>query len=242
MPRTNLRLFPLLAAALLLTASCSVKQTLLIKTDGSGSLAMRVEITKLLHEYIISLAEVAGQTEMVKTGKIFNPKDIQKGFESQPGVTVKRVETPKPDILEVDIFYSSIQEVFSKGDAAKSAGAISYGESGGKKTLKLHLDRATYKQLSVVFPLLADPMFAGLGPQANEKISDEEYLEMVRFSLGDEGPGLLKKSFIDLTIKPEGEIVSQTGGTLANGGVLFRIPLLRLLVLDKPLDYSVSFK
>jgi len=242
MPRTRVRITLALLAAFFLAVSCSVRQTLVVKADGSGTLAMRVEITKVLHDYIMSLAEVAGQNDLLSSGKLFNTKDIQKGFESQPGVTVKRIETPKPDVLEVDLAYASIREVFAKGDAAKSAGAIAYGESGGKKTLKLHLDRTNYKQLATVFPLLANPLFEGMGPQANDTISDDEYMEMIRFSLGDEGPGLLKKSFIDLTIKPEGEILSQTGGTPTNGGVLFRIPLLRLLILDKPLDYSVTYR
>jgi hypothetical protein len=90
--------------------------------------------------------------------------------------------------------------------------------------------------------MLSDPVFAGMGPQVNDTITESEYLEMIRFSLGDDGPSLLKKSFIVLTIDPEGEILSQTGGTLASGAVTFRIPLLRLLVLEKPLDYAVSFK
>jgi hypothetical protein len=81
-----------------------------------------------------------------------------------------------------------------------------------------------------------------MGPQVNDQISDPEYLEMIKFSLGDEAPGLVQKSFVTITIKPEGQILSQTGGTLSGGAVVFKIPLLRLLVLDKPLDYTVSFK
>ena len=83
---------------------------------------------------------------------------------------------------------------------------------------------------------------ASMGPQVNDTISDAEYLDMIKFSLGDEAPGLLKKSFITLTIDPEGEIISQTGGTVSGSSVVFRIPLLRMLVLDKPLDYSVTFR
>jgi hypothetical protein len=45
-----------------------------------------------------------------------------------------------------------------------------------------------------------------------------------------------------LTIDPEGDIISQVGGTVSGGAVTFRIPLLRLLVLDEPLDYSLTFK
>jgi len=65
---------------------------------------------------------------------------------------------------------------------------------------------------------------------------------MIKFTLGDQAPGLVQKSFVTITIKPEGQILSQNGGTLSAGTVTFKIPLLRLLVLDKPLDYTVSFK
>ncbi len=132
--------------------------------------------------------------------------------------------------------------MFARDETLKSAGAVVYTESEGKKTVKLHLDRSNYTQLSTLFPLLKDPVFAGLGPQVNDTTNDADYLEMIRFTMGDDGPTLLKKSFITLTIDPEGDIVSQTGGTVSGSAVVFRIPLLRLLVLDKPLDYSVTFK
>jgi hypothetical protein len=223
-------------------ASCTVNQTIAIKSDGSGTLTMHAEVSKLLHEYLVSLAEVAGQTEMLAGGKIFDVASIKKGFESRPGLTVRKVSSPTPDSLDMEIAYRSIQDVFAQDKALTGSGALVYSVSDGKKTIRLHLDRTNYTQLSSLFPMLSDPVFAGMGPQVNDTITESEYLEMIRFSLGDDGPSLLKKSFIVLTIDPEGEILSQTGGTLASGAVTFRIPLLRLLVLDKPLDYAVSFK
>jgi hypothetical protein len=35
--------------------------------------------------------------------------------------------------------------------------------------------------------------------------------------------------------------VSQTGGRIENGAAVFEVPLLRMLMLEKPLDYSVTF-
>jgi len=238
--RTVLFLFFLLAAVLL--ASCSVSQTLVIKSDGSGSLSMRVEITKVMHDYISSLAEVVGKDDVLSSGKIFDVAEIQKGFESQPGVTIKRIATPTPDVLEADVAYASIQKVLLGGDALKAGGVFSYTEAAGKKTLKIHLDKRNFSQLSTLFPLLSNPMFEGMGPQADQAVTESEYLDMIGFSLGDQGPAALKKSYIDLTVKPEGEILSQTGGTKSSSAVLFRIPLLRILVLDKPLDYSLSWR
>jgi hypothetical protein len=243
MPRNALRAAPILVlAAFLLTVSCTMSNTIVVRGDGSGTVAVRVEISKLFKEYLVSMAEVAGQAEIAKEGKLFDLKEIQKGFEGRPGVTVKRLASPRPETLEVDIAFRSMQEVFASDNALKSAGVISFAQANGVKTVRVHLDRTNYKQTSVLFPGLSNPLFEGMGPQANDAITEAEYLEMIKFSLGDEGPALVQKSFIEMAIRPEGEIVSQTGGTVTNGCVVFRIPLLRLLVLDKPLDYSVVFK
>jgi hypothetical protein len=73
-------------------------------------------------------------------------------------------------------------------------------------------------------------------------VTDDDYFSMIQFSMGDAAPGLLKKSFITLTVQPRGEIISQSGGTISGGAVVFRIPVLRILVLDRALDYSVTWK
>jgi hypothetical protein len=235
----------LLAAAVAFlpaVSSCTMSNTIVVKSDGSGTVAVRLEVTKLFREYLASMAEVAGQADPAKKGELFDLKEIRKGFEDRPGVTVRRLASPKPEVLEADLAFRSVQEVFASEAALKSTGVVTFTQANGTRTLKLHLDRSNYGQVAKIFPGLSNPLFEGMGPQESDTITEEEYLEMIRFSLGDEGPGLVKKSFIDVTIRPEGEIVSQAGGTAVNGGVLFRIPLLRLLVLDKPLDYAVTFR
>jgi hypothetical protein len=226
----------------LILLSCTMRNAIAVRKDGSGTLAMHAEVSPLLHEYIASLAEVSGKNDMMKNGKVFDVAGIKKDFEARPGITVKKAVTPTPDSLDLELAYASLKDVFTGDATLKSAGALVYSESGDVKTVKLHLDRTNYTQLSALFPQLKDPVFASLGPQVDDTITDAEYLDMIRFSIGDDGPALLKKSFITLVIDPEGEIVSQTGGTLSGGAVTFTIPLLRILVLDKPLDYSVTFK
>ncbi len=228
-------------AALIALVSCSVNQTIVIKNDGSGTLAMHAEVSKLLRDYMASLAEVSGKTDIMKDGKVFDVATIRKDFASRPGITVKKVSAPTPNSLDLEIGYTSLADVFAGEKTLKGSGALVYSEAGGTKTVRMHLDRSNYTQLASLFPLLNDPTVAGMGPQVNDTITDAEYLDMIGFTLGDDGPPLLKKSFIALTIDPEGQIISQQGGTIIGGTVTFRIPLLRLLVLDKPLDYSVTF-
>jgi hypothetical protein len=221
--------------------SCAMNQTVLIKSDGSGTLAMHVEVARLLHDYVARLSEVSDKPVLGSGGKFFDAASIRKDFESRPGITVTKAATPSNDAMDLELAFDSIQDVFTREESLKSAAALAYSESGGRKTIRLHLDRGNYPQLARTFPLLASPAFAVFGPQANDTTSDEEYLEMVSFSIGDDAPALLKRSYFTLTLDPEGEILSQTGGEIVGGAVIFRIPLLRLLVLDTPLDYSVTF-
>lgn len=228
---------------LCLTAvSCSVNQTIFIKADGSGTASIRVEVSKLLQDYLVSLAAVSGHPDVVKTRKVFDLNEIRKSFQTRPGITINRIESPTPDSLEMDLSYLSIKDAFASDDPLKSTGVIVFSETDEKKTLSMHLDKNNYKRLSAIFPILADPLFSALGPQPGSTIGEDEYLKMVKFSMGPDGPVLLKQSFVLLVIQPEGEIIAQSGGIVSNGTVTFKIPLLSILVLEKPLDYSVSFK
>jgi hypothetical protein len=227
---------------LLSVASCAVNQTIVVKADGSGTASLRVEVSKILRDYFASLAELSGDEEAAKNGKVFDLIEIRKGFSDRQGITVTRAASPSPDVLEVDFSYKALKDVFSSDAAIKGAGVATFTEADGKKTLKLHLDKKNYAGLSALFPPLSDPVLAGMGPQSDDTVTEEEYLQMIEFSLGAEGPALLKKSFVTLTIKPEGGIVSQTGGAVSGGAVTFKIPLLSILVLDKPLDYSVTYR
>ena len=227
--------------AFLLLVGCSATHTVTLNADGSGTVTIHLEVTRLLHDYIAGLAEASGESQD-PTGAIFDLTTVRKGFEAQPGITVQSVASPNPNSLDIQIAFASLSRLFEDQPGLKSANAVSLMESNGLKTLKIHLDRTNYRQIAAFFPMLESPTLQSLGPQVDQKTTDGDYLEMVRFSLGDDGPAQVKKSVITIVIRPEGEIVSQFGGTVEAGTVVFRIPLLRLLVLATPLDYSISFK
>lgn len=224
----------------LVLSSCAVNQTLVISADGSGTLATHAEVSPLLRDYVLGLADISGGP--AKEGRVFDAAATRKDFQSRPGIIVTRAETPTPSSLDLDLAFESLQDVVRGQDALANAGAVAVVDDGDRRTLRLHLDRATWGQVASLFPLLRDPVFAQLGPQGTGQVSEADYLSMIRFSIGEDAPGLLRKSFITLTVQPGGEILSQAGGTLNGNTVVFRIPVLRALVLDRPLDYSVTFR
>jgi hypothetical protein len=235
-------LLAVLACASLACASCTVNQTLVIAQDGTGTIATHAEVSALLRDYLGNLAEISGSPGSLKDGRIFDAAAIRGDFGSRPGIVVRKSATPAPGVLDLELEFDSMQDLLNGRDAVKDAGAVSIIEASDTRTLRLHLDRTTWGQLARLLPPLRDPLVAELGPQASGHVTESDYLAMVQFSVGDAAPALLKKSFLTLIVRPQGEIVSQAGGTVSEGAVTFRIPMLRILVLDRPLDYSLTWK
>jgi hypothetical protein len=241
MPR-GLRLLACLLAASFLLLACSATHTIVLKADGSGTMAMHMEVSQLLHDYIAGLTEMSGDPPALPQGQIFDLAAIRKGFAAQPGITVQGVASPDQRSLDVRVAFDSLAGVFAARPGLQNANVISLTQTGGLETLRIHLDRSNYRQVAAFFPMLDNPILQSLGPQVGQKTTESDYLEEVRFSLGDAGPAEVRKSSIVISIQPEGEVISQTGGTVSGAAVIFRIPLLRLLVLAEPLDFSLTFK
>lgn len=239
MPRLSRVPALILAAALL--GGCSAAHLVTLKGDGSGTVALHLEVSKLLHDYIAGLAEVSGSSK-ARGDAIFDLAAIRAGFEAQPGMTVQKVSSPDPRSLDIEASFASLSDLFARKEGLPGADVISLTQAGGVETLKIHLDRENYRQVAALFPMLESPVLQSLGPQVDQRVTQDDYLEMIRFSLGDDGPALVRKSWISIAIRPEGEIVSQAGGTVSDGSVTYRIPLLRVLLLDTPLDFSLSFR
>ncbi len=229
------------AASVLAFQGCSAAHNVVIKGDGSGTMTMHLEVSKLLHDYIAGLAEVSG-AQQSSPGAIFDLDAIRRGFEAQPGITVQDVSTSNTRTLDVTLAFAPLSDVFSARPGLKSANVVTFTVAEGLATLRFHLDRSNYRQVAAFFPMLASPVLQSLGPQVDQPVSQDDYLSMVRFSLGDQAPGLVKTSSITVTVRPEGDIVSQTGGSISGGQAVFQIPLLRALLLDAPLDFSLTFR
>jgi hypothetical protein len=227
---------------LLAFSACSVNQTLVIAENESGTFVMHAEVSTLLRDYLGSLSELSGSASPAREGRVFDATAIRKDFQSRPGIVVRKVATPASNVLDLELAFDSLQDLLSGPDALTDTGALVFVDAGDRSTLRIHLDRATWGQLARLFPPLRDPLLAQLGPQGNGQVTDDDYLAMIGFSIGDAAPGLLRKSFITLTVQPPGEIISQSGGAMSGGAVVFRIPVLRILVLDRALDYSVTFR
>jgi hypothetical protein len=110
-------------------------------------------------------------------------------------------------------------------------------------TLSFHLDLQNYGELQKVVPFLKDKNFEPFGATYNEGMSEEDYLDMVTFMLGDNAPEAIKNSRIDFYVKTPGAIVSQQNGTLVDENTFcFSFRLIDFLLLSKPIECSVTWR
>jgi hypothetical protein len=227
-----------LLAALLL--GCSSTQQVNLEPGGSGTAVVRIRLQKIFTDYIRDLAEVGGQAVKDKE-RIFNVEEIRKSFAKREGVEVRRVESPSRERLELELGFRSLEDLFAGDPKLQSADTLTLTRNGDQTMVKIHLDRSNFPRLLELAPFLNNPLFEGLGPQENDNTTEQEYFELIELALGDGGAAALKASSIDTEVRIKGKLIAQTGGTPVAGGVLFRIPLVRVLLLDKPLDYSITY-
>jgi hypothetical protein len=232
-----------LAVALLAAAGaligCTIKQQVQIEADGSGTVDMSIHLQPLFVDYLGDLAELTGEP---MADQVFNVEEIKKGFSKREDVELLRIATPGPESLEMKLRFRSIEQVFSGEQKLKQAGVIRFDTVPEGYSVRFHLDKSNFSSVLEFMPVLQNPLFEGLGPQENEDISEAEYYELIDLALGEGGAECLEASYIETRVTVKGTLVSQSGGSLSERGVTYRIPLIRVLLLDKPLDYSLIFK
>jgi hypothetical protein len=230
-----------IAAALLLT-SCAVKQKATLEVDGSGSVSFRFELEQFFLDALVDMASLEEGSDTAKEGTVFDVDKIRAEFAKKPDVQLVNIESPNPRVLEGTFVFKSVEEVFRSEVALSAAGVISFMRQGVRNTIRVHLDRENFQEVSAFLALKENPLFEMFGPEENEGTTEEEYLEMVEFMLGEKGPQSLTASTVELQVVVKGRILSQTGGQVVDGSVVFRTPLIRVLLLDRPLDYSIVFQ
>lgn len=227
-------------AVLWALSACAVSQQLSIRTDGSGETTIGIDIDPEIASYIRDLAKLTG-AELPETGLV-NLEPIYDSLRARAGVTVIRVEAPNEHLVELEFTFEDVRAIFRSASLLGKTGVVTLEELEEGTSFKLYLDIDNYNQLSTLFPMLDDPVIRAMGPEENTEITAKDYLTMMGFVFGPDGPPAISDSLITIEITAAGELVSQHGGRVEDGVVIFEIALLDLLLLHKPVDLQVVFR
>lgn len=210
-----------------------------MSADGSGTASTVTTLDESLVFYLQSLAELTGAEA---GAPLFNTDDIKKSMEENPGIKVKSIRNDDNKKISAEISFDDIEKLIAETESSLNKKIITFKEFGAEKEIRIYIDIDNFTDIAPLFPVIEEPLFMTFGPLENQGLSEDEYLEMMEYALGDGGGDLIKNAMITTTININGKLISQTGGTAKGNSVTFKTPLIRILLLDKPIEYSIRFK
>ena len=142
----------------------------------------------------------------------------------------------------IDFTFSSLEDLLKDLNRREPQSIVRVTQSKTDTTLSIFLDINNYPQLARMIPFLADPNFETFGPLYNEGMSEEEYLDMISYILGEEGPPAIDDSVISLRLTTPSPIKSFSGGVKESpNSIRFDIPLIDFLLLSDPITFSAAW-
>ena len=228
--------------AVVLFSSCSVKQQVELSSDGSGTAEMTADIDEMLVTYLESLAELTG--DQPEGGMLFDTDEMRKGIDENPGLRVISLENTDDKHISAVVGFDDIEALIRQSEEnLGNKKVITFNESNGVKEISIYIDIDNFLDIAPLFPVVEEPLFMTFGPIENQGLTEDEYLEMMEYALGDGGGKLISESMITTDIVVDGELISQEGGEISGKNkVTFTTPLIRILLLDEPISYSIKFK
>lgn len=227
-------------SAVLALGACAVTQEIYLRGDRSGETTITIGFSADLVARVQEMAELTG-SEVPEEG-VINLAPIHNRLSVRPGVTVYRVEAPEEHRVEVAFAFEDAQAILPSPDALTAPGVVTVEEVEDGTRVRFYFDLDNYGLLAEVFPMLDDPAIRAMGPEENTEITEDDYLSMMGFILGPAGPEEISDSLITIRVTVDGALVSQRGGRVEDGVVVFDIPLLDLLLLHEPIDLEVVFR
>ncbi len=142
----------------------------------------------------------------------------------------------------IDFTFNSLQNLLRDLNDRQDQTLLTISEKNGKTRLTFYLDMTNYPELERIVPFLADENFETFGPRYNEGMSEADYLEMIMYILGEEGPGAIEDSVISLVLNTPGKITSSQGGVKESPNTIrFDIPLIDILLLAHPITFYAEW-
>lgn len=211
-----------------------------MRSDGSASLSIDVRLQPAFADWAETMGQEAQTLGLKNAGAavLFDEAAVRRGAASFAGVSVSRLAIPSRERLQMTLALADVASV----SAAGGRQLIAVERSGSRRTLRVHLDAATYAAIKPLVPGSDNELFDVLGPQEKNPYTAAEYDDVLAFTVGDDAPKWARASRIEVLVRVPGRLVSQAGGRIEGGAVRFDIPLLAVLLLREPLVYTVEYE
>ena len=234
-----------LGVVLMGALSCTMKQDITIDGDGSGSVVIDIALAGYLTDVVDQMQALLqpGKSLPENEEPFFDTEAIRADLEGRNGVELIGLESPSRGDLRGEIRFDDISRILQKTEGSAAARLIRFERHDGTSKLTVLIDRTTIEALLSENPSFNNPLVELFGPATTEGLSEEDYLDMMGFALGEESRRGILDSSLDLTVSVAGRVVDQKGGVVVDEKtVRYGIPLLPLLMLKDPIEYSLRYE
>ncbi len=109
-------------------------------------------------------------------------------------------------------------------------------------SLSFYLDIDNYSELKSAIAFLSDPNFEVYGPEYNIGMSEDDYLEMISYLLGEDAPDAIKSSIIEISFTLPSSISDASGVIItSDNSCTYSFPLIDFLLLSEPMSFYISW-
>ncbi len=230
-------LFFLILLLLISASSCVVTEQLSFKSSGYNN--SQFDFT--VEDFFIAVLEDFGEfvPEEQDTSLMDSAiTDFEKALRYSSTTNNVNLKKRTDNAYEGQFNFMDLDRLFADLGAGNDQNLLRMNNN----TLTFTLSMDNYDQLVPVIPFLADENFEAFGPVYNQGLSESDYLEMISFMLGEEGPPAIEKSTITLRIATPKPITSFSNGKKVGASLYeFSFPLIDFLLLADPITFSVSW-
>ncbi len=230
-------LFALILLLLFSASSCVVTEQLSFKGSGYNNSAFDFTVEDFFIAVLEDFSEFSPEdqdTSLMDSAIT----DFERALRYSSTTNSVNIQKLTDNAYEGQFNFMNLDKLFSDLGAGNDQSLLVQRNN----TLTFSLSMDNYDQLVPVIPFLADENFEAFGPVYNQGLSESDYLEMISFMLGEEGPPAIEKSTITLRIATPKPIKGFTNGKKVGTSLYeFSFPLIDFLLLAEPITFSVSW-
>jgi hypothetical protein len=175
---------------------------------------------------------------------IFDAALMNREFAKVPGIASVSLKNTTADSVEGPLVISRVDRFLNGfSSAGKPLSFVDWKQSATGGSLAIRIDSGTGPGLlKLAPPFIAVYLTALMAPIATgESLGRDEYLLLASSVYGKGIADEIRGSALSFSIDFPGPVSGIAGGTFKGSRAEFKIPLLDLLVLDKPLVYDVRW-
>jgi hypothetical protein len=231
-----------LAVTLLLAfSSCASRINGSLTGEGQADLGINAELKPNMSALIGRFAALSGNT---KPGSpLLDGPALAVSMSQAPGISSASFANKTPSSIEGAVKISRINEFLSSGNVN---GIINFEQknAAGEGYCSVNLSLASGPWvIGLISPEFSAYLNALMAPIATgEVMTKADYLIFVASIYGKNIADEIASSSIRASVNCPGAVQRVKGGTFSRRRAEFEIPLLDILVLEKPLNYEVVWK